>query len=362
MKKILAVILALVMMLSLFACAKPEGTTNDQSTKPEETQTASDPGTEQTEETDGSTDAEPVGGASANTTGVADMTGVDANGKHLAFMVGVSASPWCLAVRAGAQAACDDYGVEMTVYEAPNDVGEEISVIENVINGAFDGLVIYPVDGDAEAPFLEQMNAAGRPTIGVAGFSNALSGQISLDQYHYGEVIGEMAASWINEKLGGKANIVLMSEDKMEQSILRGDGIQDTLEKLCPDATVVTREACFSTEDGLNSMETLLTQRSDINVVVCCNDTIGLGAYQALVNEGYTGRDDVAVFSADFTDDVVKLIKEGDIYRGSVDIEPYWSGYAAVELLLSQLTNGIPEETVIIPGKMSYTPQEELMQ
>ena len=300
-------------------------------------------------------------GPSENTTGAVDMTGCSGEGYAFASAWNL-ANPWCVAVDAGVKAACEDYGVEFANLDpGPGDAGEEIALIENVTNGKYDALLMYPIDGNAEIPYYEEMTAAGRPVIGVAGFCEALSGQVELNQYGYGQTIGQMAADWILENMDGKANIVIMSEDKLEQSILRGDGIEDTLKELLPDSTIISREACYTTEDGLTHMETLLTQRDDINVAVACNDTIGLGAYQALVNAGYSGRDDVAVFSGDFTDEVVAFIKEGDIYRGSVDIEPYWSGYAAAELAIQQLNNGIPDEMVVIPGKMSYKSQAEVV-
>lgn len=367
MKKIFALILALAMVFSLAACgtssapAEESADSTQATDKREELKEAQSQG-EKIDVSDVDKSSEAAESSEDYTAGVVDTAGLDGSGIKIAFNVGVAASPWCLAVRNGAQAACDKYGAEMTVFEAKSqDINDEIAVIENVVNGDFDAFICLPADGIAEVPYVQQMIDQGKPVIGINGYTENLSGWFELDQYEYGCQLGKAAADWINENLDGVANVVLMSEDKLELSILRGNGMEDTIKELCPNSTIITRAACFSTEDGYDTAETLLTQRDDINVFLCCNDTIALGVYQALVNGGYSGREDVALFGGDFTDEAIEIIKTGDVFRGSVDIMPYWSGFGAIELALYQVQNGLPEKQIIVPGEFDFTPQEEVM-
>ena len=354
MKKIVALLLTGVMALSLAACGS--ASSNGEAAPAEETEAAEDASQE-----DASAEAESSEDFNINPDSPLDMTGISGEGYRIAFMVGDHSAPWPLAVREGAVAAGEDYGCEVVPFDGPTEIDKYLEQLESFAAGDFDAVITFPIDGEAEKPVFMDMQAEGHPVITVAGYSDVVNGWVQLDQYGYGKTIATAAADWINENLDGKANIVIMSEDWLESSIARGDGIEETLNELCPDSTIVARQSSNGLEEAMDNAETLLTQRDDINCFVCCNDTFGMGAYQALVNAGYLGREDVGIFSGDFTDEVVGHIKEGDIYRCSVDIEPHWSGYTAVEMALYQLKNGLADETVIIPMNMTYKTQEELM-
>ena len=135
-------------------------------------------------------------------------------------------------------------------------------------------------------------------------------------------------------------------QDNVEDVIARGDGVQDTLEKECPNVNVVTRQAGDTPEGGLEIVESALAAYPDLKVVVATNDSGGIGGYQALVNAGYTGSDPVAVFSGDATDEALNdMLQDDTIYRGTVDLAPYACGYESAYQLVYYCINGKPAET-----------------
>lgn len=199
----------------------------------------------------------------------------------LAFSGSELANPWVAMVKDGFEAACKDNGVEFTSLNAGSDVDKQVADIENVINGGYNGVVFNPIDGKALESVLNDATAEGIASVTIAQIADAATAGIELDDYAYGQVIAENAVEWINENLDGKGTVAILAEDNIESSIRRGDAIEDTLKEKCPDMEIVARQQGNTPEQGLEVIETLLLQYPDLNVVVACNDSGGIGAYQA---------------------------------------------------------------------------------
>ena len=196
----------------------------------------------------------------------------------------------------------------------------------------------------------------------IAQIADAATAGIELDDYAYGQVIAENAVEWINENLDGKGTVAILAEDNIESSIRRGDAIEDTLKEKCPDMEIVARQQGNTPEQGLEVIETLLLQYPDLNVVVACNDSGGIGAYQAFDNAGLAKEADRAIFSGDNTTEAREYIKDEDsIYRGTADLYPYESGYKAVEMILDYMKNGLPEEHESVALEMGPVTKEDVI-
>lgn len=283
-------------------------------------------------------------------------------GYKMAFSGSELANPWVAMVKDGFEDACKDNGVEFVSLNAGSDVDQQVSDIENSIEGGYNGIVFNPIDGNALESVLDSATESGVASVTIAQMAEAATAGIELDDYAYGEVIAKNAVEWIKENLDGKGKAAVLAEDNIESSIKRGDAIVDTLEKECPDLEIVARQQGNTPEQGLSVIETLLIQHPDLNVVVACNDSGGIGAYQAFDNAGLSTEKDRAIFSGDNTTEAKEYIKiEDSIYRGTADLYPYESGYKAVEMILGYLENGIPEEHESVQLEMGPVTKEEII-
>ena len=280
----------------------------------------------------------------------------------LAFSGSELANPWVSMVKDGFEDACKDNGVEFVSLNAESDVDKQVQDIENLIEGGYNGVVFNPIDGNALETVLTKATEEGIASVTIAQIAAAATAGIELDDYAYGTVIAENAAAWINDVLDGKGQCAVLAEDNIESSIRRGDAIVDTLTKECPDLEIVARQQANTPEQGLKVVESLLLQYPDLNVIVACNDSGGIGGYQAMENAGYATDANRAVFSGDNTDEAKEYIKIPDgIYRGTADLYPYESGYKAVEMILGYLENGLPEEHQSEPLGMGPVTKEDIM-
>lgn len=287
---------------------------------------------------------------------------VSTTGYKMAFSGSELANPWVAMVKDGFEAACKDNGVEFVSLNAGSDVEQQVTDIENLIEGGYNGIVFNPIDGNALESVLNSATEQGIASVTIAQIASAATAGIELDDYAYGQVIANNAVAWIKENLDGKGKVAVLAEDNIESSIRRGDAIVDTLEKEVPDMEIVARQQGNTPEQGLEVIETLLIQHPDLNVVVACNDSGGIGAYQAFENAGLATEADRAIFSGDNTTEAAEYIKNPDsIYRGTADLYPYESGYAAVEMILDYLENGFPEEHYSTPLEMGPVTKEDII-
>jgi ribose transport system substrate-binding protein len=93
-------------------------------------------------------------------------------------------------------------------------------------------------------------------------------------------------------------------------------------------------------------METALIEHPDINVVVSINDAGALGAMQALEN---AGRDDAIIVGIDAESQAVDLIREGTMYRGTVDTSPAKTGEMTINAAVKLLAGSEIPQNIAVP-------------
>ena len=98
-------------------------------------------------------------------------------------------------------------------------------------------------------------------------------------------------------------------------------------------------------------MENILQANPDVDVLVCVNDAGALGGYEAVMAAGKES-DTFYIGGLDATQEALDKIKEGTIYRATVDIQPYETGKLFVDTALEVLSNGPIEDTIVIPMKV----------
>src|ERR1051325_5926618 len=143
-------------------------------------------------------------------------------------------------VHAGAAAAAQELGVEIR-WNGPameNEFARQVQIVESMINGRVNGIVLAPTDQLALASIVER---AARENIPVSIFDSA----ISTDQYvsfvatnNYGG--GQMGAERIGALLGGKGTVaMLMNMPGSASTLEREKGFEDTLAKGFPGIKIV---------------------------------------------------------------------------------------------------------------------------
>ncbi len=271
------------------------------------------------------------------------------------------ANPYFVSVMNGVQAKCDELGYELIPVDAKYDVAKQVSDFENFANQGVNAVIACPIDSNALVPVVDKLKQQGIIVVSFAQVIENANSIFTLDEYKYGVVIGTNAAQWINDKLGGKAQVLIISQDNVEAVVQRGNGIQDTIEKLCPDSKVVARQAGDNPEKGMKIAEDVLQQYPDVKVITGNNDAGPLGAYEAIKAMGKNTAD-FYIGGGDATPEAIEKMKEKDsVYRATVDLEPYTTGVDCVSSIEDMLKNGIPEKAPVNLFNMTPVWQDDVV-
>ncbi|HHW00886.1 MAG TPA: sugar ABC transporter substrate-binding protein [Clostridiaceae bacterium] len=221
----------------------------------------------------------------------------------------------------GCQKIADEEGVTLITTDVKMDASLQISALENLIAQKVDTIIVDPVDAQAISSKIKEAMDKGIKIVSLSGKTDAYDSYLTIDHKKVGYVEGQMAAKWINEKLGGKAEVGILNYRLGSVLINREDGMREALEAECPGAQIVAVGQADNPTDGMKVTENFLQAHPNIKVILCVNDAGALGAVEAVKASG-KASDDFAVFGADSAPEALAKIKEGSVLRGTVYIYP----------------------------------------
>lgn len=283
MKKIIAVLLAAVMLFSFTGC---NAITIDGE-----------------EETSGSGSKELVGNGSVG------------------FSVSTLNNPFFVTLSEGAKEKAKEMGTDLIVVDAGDEAAKQTSDIEDLISKNISVLIVNPVDSDAVAPAVKDAVAKGIKVISVDRVVNGVDVDCAIASDN---VAGAKAATeYLVSIIGEKAKVAeLQGTTGSSATIDRGEGFHLVADEKLD--VVSSQSADFNRSNGMTVMENMLQSNSDIKGVFAHNDEMALGALEAI------GNRDIVVVGFDATDDAQKAVKEGKM-AATVAQKPDLMGATAVE-------------------------------
>ncbi len=320
MKKIIAMLLVLVMVMGLaVGCSAKKTDTKEETPKTEDTK-SEDTKSEDTKTADTATDKKLKIGVT-----VYYMT------EFITLMV------------EGIEEQAEKLGVELVLLDAGNDAQKQITQVENLIAQDVDCVLVAAVDADAVVPAFDLCDAAGIPLIGVNMLINT-----DKEYYYVGPddvLAGELEMQAAIDKIGGAGNIVILEGPIGTSAQLdRKQGNENVLAKN-PDIKVLASqpanwdraEALALTENWLESFD------GQINAIVSHNDEMALGAIQALEAAGLS--DQIVVTAVDAIKDGCNAVKDGKLL-GTVYQDAGLEGREGIQLCYDVLTGNPPADFI----------------
>ena len=178
---------------------------------------------------------------------------------------------------------------------------------------------------------------------------------LNAPQYATGKALTDVAIAYINAKLGGKAKVVLLTQDSMQYLAPRFAAMRKGLSAL-PGVTIVADIAPspVTEEGGFSTMNTILQANPDIDVVLG-GDAVVLGALKALRATG-KARPDQFLGGIDGEPDAVAEIKQPDSpYKASIALSSPVFGYAMGQYAADWLEGkSIPQGMDILPFALTH--------
>lgn len=272
MKKFLATLMAIMMVLSLAACG---GTT------------AETPAVDEPAE---------APAADAGNEIVIGATWQDLKNEYIKSLEDV------------AVAYCAELGVKLISNDGVGDPDTQISQVETFITQGVDAIILNPYDADGCIPAAVKAQEAGIPCIVIC---TSLSDMSSVTSFVGSNdvVAGQMEAQMIVDAIGGAGNVVILrGPNGISAEINRSEGIFNVLDELSDIEVVFDQTANWDRAEAMSLMENWLQTGTEINGVIAENDEMALGAYNALVA---AGKGEIPVVGIDGIPDAYQSISEG---------------------------------------------------
>lgn len=254
-------------------------------------------------------------------------------------------------VARGLATAAKDRGLEYRVAHANNDPARMIEQVQLFLSSKVGAVVAAPVDPTSLSPSLQQIIWSGG-YVGTVVPPPATS-LLNAPQYLTGKVLGDAAAAYIKNRLGGKAKVVLLTHDSLQFLAARFVAMRDSLKDI-PGVTIVAdiSPLTVNEEGGAAMMRTILLANPNIDVVLGA-DTVVLGALAALRAAG-KARPDQFLGGIDGEPEAVAEIKKGGPYKASVSLASPVFGYAMGQHAADWLEGkSIPQAMDILPRALT---------
>lgn len=259
------------------------------------------------------------------------------------------------ALLAGAQQEAADRGYTLLESFAEGKVENQINEVNTWIAQGVDAMTVLALDPNAMEPLVKAAQDAGSVFVSYAFKVPGSDGAVLFDDEQGAQIVGEEAARWINDKLGGEAKVVLLGDDTIETPRLRLDGALAVLKEKAPNAEIVARQDGLLAPEALTAMQSLLQANPDINVVLCASDDGALGVSQAYAN---SGLDTSKVFVAgwDGSKAAMQKVLDGDVIRADGALDLNLIGRASVFVPANIIEGNTSEPTDFAAPYVLVTP------
>lgn len=207
----------------------------------------------------------------------------------------------------------DDIEVVLDYYDANKTVDKQISDVETACLTKPDVFVFSCVDSEGSKPCLDLMKNTGAKIIDIRDMGSDIPDVIfySSDEETYAKATSAWIVDYMEanpDKLPLKVGLVYGAAAQTLQ-LKRCDLVKELAEQY-PDKIEIVAEsfADWDTQKAMNVMEDWIQAFPEINFVVCANDIMAKGVSNALVSAGI--KDKVAITGVDL-DGGAELIAEG---------------------------------------------------
>ena len=293
MKKIIALLLALIMVFGLVACAaKEEATPAEKEEAPAAAPEKEEAPAEDKEEEAPAEEAAP------------------AEGLKVAISV-AEYNDWNKLYEAVIAQKCDEWGWTYEIFDAKQDASTQIDQVNSIIAQGFDAMTIQAVDNAALAPVVGQAADNGVIVVDHYGFADELGISEKIYKVLFGQKESGILQAEEYIKLGGESGKVaiiagLTGADNAQQ---RTAGFEEVLAQY-PDIEIVATQYCdWDTQKAQAAAEDIITAHPDLKAFLVQDDGMSKGVWNAIEAAGK--QDQILIASQGFYEWSIPYIKEG---------------------------------------------------
>lgn len=278
---------------------------------------------------------------------------------HIAVVPKGTTHEFWKTVHAGAVKAERELEGVKTTFRGPereDDREQQISLVENLVSGDYDAIVLAPLDDRA---LVAPVRLAMSSDVPVVIIDSGLEGEAGTDYVSFVATDnfkgGQIAGQKMGELLGGTGSVLMLRYQEGSASTrLREEGFLDAMQAF-PDITMIDpkRFAGATRDTAQQAAENLLQTYTDLNGVFAPNESSTFGMLLALRSRGLTGK--LTFIGFDASEGLLDGMRKGEI-QGLVVQDPMKMGYLGVKTAVEHL-RGQAVEPRIDTGVVLITPE-----
>ncbi|MGI6777819.1 MAG: sugar ABC transporter substrate-binding protein [Acetivibrionales bacterium] len=253
-------------------------------------------------------------------------------------------NPFFVALTDAAKKYGEEHGVEIMINDSQDKAERQVEALENFIASGAKAIIVTAVDPAAVLPVVKNARAQGVKVVCHTTRLDEYDAWVAADEYDMGYTLGTAAGKWIAENWGTEETVeaATLNFDIIPQVINRKKGIMEGVAEFAPNVKFVADTTAGDPQAGMEAAENFIQAHPNLQVVLGINDGGALGAYEAFMSANMKG-DRYLIGGIDATPEGLNKVKEGGIYRITVDQNPTVAGSKCVELALKAI-KGEPYE------------------
>jgi len=279
------------------------------------------------------------------TDGATETTGepVSAEKEKYGVVIKVLSSEFWQSMEKGIKDKAEELGVEVEVLAAnsEDDVEGQVTVFETMIqSGEYCAFAVAPLSDSNLVNTVVEANEAGYLVANIDEEVNAdtLAAQggsvvsfVTTDNKVVGNTAGEYIASLLQE---GDEVAIIEGKAGATSGEDRKDGCKEAFEAAGLNI-VDSQPADWDKTKAYDLATNLISKNENLKAIYCCNDTMAMGAQEAVANSGK----DIIVVGTDGNSDAIESVKAGGL-TATVAQDPALVGARSFELLVEAYRAG----------------------
>ncbi len=348
-KKVLCLLLSITMVLSLFAaCSKSN---NDETKKAASTeQTTQGKTKDNTANTEAKTEI-----ANSNTEGSSSEG--DYSGVKVACLFKTESNVYWSDMGAAILEWAKANGATVDVYyaESEENIAGQLEQFENLITKEYDAICFAPLTSVNLIEGVKKATDAGIVCVNVDESMDfdacrEAGGVVYSNYVTDNYVVGQKAANYIAEKIGGKGKVAIVEGTAGNTtSQQRTKGATDTWATMDGIELVASQPGDWDRMVSMDVATAMINANPDLKAIYACNDVEALGVVEAVINANKLGE--ILVVGTDATADGKNSIAKGE-ETASVGQDNEKIGIESVKSAIEAVKSGfVPKDHV---GDVNY--------
>lgn len=266
-------------------------------------------------------------------------------------------SDFWITMKEGIEAEAAELGVKVDIFAAQSedDTAGQLTILENCLSKGYKAIGVAPVSPTNLINGVVQANKKGIYVMNIdekidfetlKGAGGSVIAFATTDNV----AVGEKGAKHIIEKLGDEGGDVAIIEGKAGNASgeSRKAGAKKAFEAADDIDLVASQPADWDRQKALDTATSYIQMYPDLRAIYCCNDTMALGALQAVINADKLGK--IIVVGTDGSAEALDSIKAGQL-SATVAQNPAEIGATS----LREMVEAVKENVKIDPNATPQT-------